>query len=175
MNARAPSVPKKAKRRSRPIYFVVRKVIDAESGELLGALVPMTGWDRRAMKERRYTTNTELRADLKKPNNPKFNRLMHALGVLVCEQIDGFGSDPHAAIKRLQREADLFCEAMEAEIPGVGTIVLKIPQSIAFDEMEQSEREELWTGICRHLVAKYWPTMTEDQIAAQAEMMEPGT
>lgn len=167
------ALAKRAARKIRPIYFSVRKVADVETGEVIGALVPLTGWDRRAMRERKYHVGAELRAELKRPRNPKFNRLVHALGALLVEHVEAFaGMDAHDAIKRCQREAGLFCEAMTTEVKGIGTLTLNVAQSLAFDSLDEGDFQEFFRGLCRHVSAHYWPTMTEEQVAEQAELME---
>jgi len=163
----------RARRRKRPIYFQVRRVVDEATGEILGALVPLTKWDRKAMHDRRYSVGTEVRADLKKPRCVKFNNLVHVLGTMLVRDLEAFeGMGAHDAIKRCQREAGLYCEQLDAEVPGVGVLRINQAQSIAFDEMEEGDFQLFWRGLCRHVSAKYWPTMTEDQIADQAELME---
>lgn len=163
----------KGKRRTRPVYLTVRQMIDQETGEVMGALVPSTSWDRKAMRDRKYATGTELRAELKKPRNPKFNRLVHALGAMLVEHLDAFsGMDAHDAIKRCQRESGLFCEKVATEVPGLGTLTLNMAQSLAFDSMDEGAFQELFRGLCRHVSSTYWLSMTEDQIAEQAELME---
>jgi hypothetical protein len=53
----------RAKRARRPIYLVVRKLVDPDTGELVGALVPANDVDARLMRERKFHVNREVRAD----------------------------------------------------------------------------------------------------------------
>lgn len=165
--------PKKARpKKSRPVYFQVRRLVDPATGEELGALVPRHRIDQRLMRERNYRVGDELRADLKKPRNAKFHRLVHALGGLVVDQIESFqGMGCHDAIKRLQRETGICCEVQTIELPGVGKLDVSVAQSIAFDEMEEGDFHRLWQGICRHLCERYWPGMKPEEIEAMAELM----
>lgn len=166
------AVKLKAKRQCRPIYLSVQRLVNPETGELIGALVPSHPIDQRLLRERKYHVGTELRAELKRPRNPRFNRLVHALGALASDQIDAFsGLDAHAAIKRLQRESGLCCEEMELDLGPLGKLAVKVPQSIAFDEMDETQFHELFRGISRHLAMTYWPGLSEDDVAQQAELM----
>jgi hypothetical protein len=162
----------KAKKAIKPVYLVVRRLVDIDTGESVWALAPRSGIDSRIMRERNYRAGDMLRADLKKPRNYKFHCLVHRLGELVKDNIEEFaGMEAHAAIKRLQREADVCCEEQEVEIPGFGKLVIKVAQSIAFDQMEEGAFYQLWQGICRHIAAKYWPDFTEEQISSMVDLM----
>lgn len=161
MNRRA----KVAKRARRPVYFTVERLVRPETGESVGALVPRYGCDVREMRARKYNVGTELRAELKKPRNPKFHRLAHALGQLVVDQVEGFDDlSAHDALKRLQRESGIQCESQEIELPGFGKLTANVARSMAFDELDEGEFAELFEGVVRHIRAKYWPTLTDDQI-----------
>lgn len=156
----------------KPIYLQVRKMIDPETGEEIGALVPRGGVDRRIMREREYRNGDYLRAALSKPRNVKIHRMVHALGGLIADHIEDFtGMDSHAVIKRLQRESGIMCEEQEIDIPGIGKLVVKVAMSLAFDEMDESEFRTLWRGICDHTIKKYWPDMTEDGIDSMIDLM----
>jgi hypothetical protein len=163
---------RRAKKASRPIYFQVRRLVDPATGEEVGALIPHHRIDQRLMRERSYRVGDELRADLKKPRNVKFHRLVHALGGLVVDQIEAFqGLGCHDAIKRLQRETGICCEVQTIELPGIGKLDVSVAQSLAFDEMDEGEFYRLWQGICRHLCDRYWPGLNQDQIETMIDLM----
>lgn len=110
-------------------------------------------------------------AEIRKPRNPGYHRLVHALGQVVADNLDEFeGMDSHATIKRLQLEAGVGCEAIAHKVNGM-SIVQSIPLSLSFESMDQSEFESVFMGICRHLAKVYWPSATADEIAAMAEVM----
>lgn len=168
MNAQLKRQPRPRK----PIYFRVARVILPETGETVGALLPLNQWDQRAMRERKYHTGAEVRAELKRSRNVKFHRLAHALGSLLVDQTDQFeGLDAHAAIKRVQRECGVCCDEMTIELPNLGRLAVKMPRSIAFDEMDEAEFSQLFTECCRYISAHYLRGMSEDAIAEAVEMM----
>ena len=192
-----PAEPKSL--RDRPIYLTVREMIDPESGELVGVLAPDSYADQLLMRERKYRRNEVLRATLIHPRTSAQHRRVHYLGTLVKNNVDGFqGMDSHAVIKRLQAEAGVFCEIhkiqaspilsvfmkiartvlggriaakLEKALPPVLDMDVLVPQSIAYDCMDESEFRVLWHGICAHLVERYWPGLTTEQITEMAAML----
>jgi hypothetical protein len=144
---------KAAKRARRPIYMVVRKLVDPDTGELLGALVPAHPIDRRLMKERKFHVNREVRAELKAPRIVWQHRLIHKIGQLLVDEIEEFRDlNSHEAIKRVQRASGVCCD--EHEIPGTG-ITVREAQSLAFDEMDASDFEHLFVGVTQYIGDKY--------------------
>jgi hypothetical protein len=153
----------RAKRARRPIYFVVRKVADVETGEVIKALVAAHPIDARLMKERGFRLNHEYRADLKQARAVWMHRLMHKIGGLMVDNVEGWESlKSHDAVKRLQRESGVCCEEIEIEIPGLGKLVAKQAESLAFDEMEQDRFEQLFEGITKHIGDTYAHVMLDD-------------
>lgn len=109
------------------IYFRVQRL---PSG--VGALVPADPCAASKLRERSYRTGDLLAADLTKPRNPKFNRLVHRIGQLVVANIGAFsGLDAHAAIKRLQWEGNVACDevgvSMRSAWEQISAAILSIP------------------------------------------------
>lgn len=187
------------KHKDRPVYFVVRQMADPSTGEVVGCLVPASWADNRLLRERKYRTNDHIRATLTHPRNSKFHRLVHQLGTVACQNLEGFEHmDSHAAIKKLQTDSGVYCEAREvsaapvvaaiqqaahsllgegvarmlsAVLPEIETVQILVPQSIAYDCMDESDFRQFWDGICQHLIDRYWPSLTEEQITEIAELM----
>ena len=161
------------KKSPKPLYFVVERLVRSSTGEEVGALVPKYWCDRTAMRDRKYTIGTELRGEIKAARNPAFHRLVHAIGGLCVAQIEAFaGMDQHAAIKRLQRESGAMCEFMDLDLGPLGVVPVKVPRSIAFDEMDEGEFRELVKAIYEHIVKVYWQTLTPEQVERMVEMYE---
>lgn len=147
------AVAKKPKRRrARLIYLTVHKVILPETGELIGALIPSTKWDRRTMKERKFHTGIELQGDLRQARNVKFYRLAHALGGFLADHVEGFeGLSQHEALKRLQEQSGIGCEEESFSMdlgPALGTVTgtRKVAESLNFEDMDELRWSELWGG-----------------------------
>lgn len=166
----------RAKPAKRPMWVKVRKLVDPETGELIGALVPAHHSDASEMRARKMHTGDVLRIDPKKRRNPKFFRLAHALARHVAENVDGFetevaAEDWHKALKRLQRESGIGCEEQQIEIPGVGTLVAKVAQSLSFDSMDEGDFNRVFRGLAEHVCRTYWPHLTAEAIEEQARMI----
>lgn len=160
------------KRAGRPIYMEWRRVIDEQTGELRLGLVADSGIDRFLCKERQYKVGDQVRCEIKKARNVKFHRLVHALGRLVSESIDPFQSlDAHSAIKKLQLDSGVCCSFEAFDIPDLGRVTRRVPESIAFDYMTEERFRDFWKGICQHLIATYWPTLSEEQIEEMTNLM----
>lgn len=142
------------------IYFRVDK----------GMLVPADNYAASKLRERGYRMGDLLSAELTKPRNPKFNRLVHRIGQLVTANIDSFsGLDAHKAIKRLQIEGKVACDEIGISIAGYGMMMQLIPRSLSNESMDEGEYQQSARGICRTIAERYWPSLTEDAIAEMAE------
>ena len=135
-----------------------------------GALVPADGYARSQLRAKKYVVGDVVLASLKKLNNPRFNRLMHHIGVLCAENIEDFsGMDPHKVLKRLQWEGNIACEEIGVMVPGVGLAMMRFPESLSFENMDDGERHEVARAMCRHISEKYWPSLRPEQIEEMAE------
>jgi len=172
---------KLAKRRARPVYAVVRPVADMETGEERLGILAMHPIDRELMKERGYRPGDELRLEIKRRRNVKFHRLMHALGKLLVDNVDGFEHfDSHQAIVHVQTLAGVCCELQEVDIGTlrigdlavpVGMVPVKVARSMAFDEMDEDEAHTLFEGITAYIGEHYAHLMLDDIRAEFWEMV----
>lgn len=196
----APAATRRQKKhKDRPVYFIARTMMDVETGEVAGCLVPSSWSDARILRERKIRTNDLLRTAIHNPRNSKFHRLVHQLGTLVRENIDGFEYlNSHETVKRLQADSGVHCEPREvdaaplvnaildsaklalgesaarmlaAALPEIQTLQIMTPRSIAYDCMDELEFRQFWSGICEHLITRYWPGLTEEQITDMADLM----
>lgn len=164
----------KSKRARRPIYGTIAKVAVIGTGEERLAILATHPIDRRLMKERGYRNGDEVRLEIKKPRNQAFHRLLHAIGVLMVDNVESFRDlDSHEAIKRLQRESGVCCEPMEIDLGTLGKVPVQVPQSIAFDEMDATEFEHLFKGITQHIADHYAGVML-DEVMAEFWLMVNG-
>ena len=166
---------KAAKRAARPIYATVQRVAVMGTGEERLAILAMNPIDRRLMKERGYRNGDELRIEIKQPRNPGFHRLFHAIGHLMVDNVEDFRDlTAHDAIKRLQRESGVCCEEIEMDLgPMIGKVPVKVPRSMAFDEMAEDEAKVLFEGITAHIGANYAQVMLDD-VRAEFWLMVEG-
>lgn len=137
-----------------------------------GALVPADSYAASVLRERGYKVGDLIKADMTKPRNPKFNRLVHRIGQLVVANLDAFhGMDAHKALKRIQLEGNIACDEIAITVQNLGMVMAKIPQSISFEAMDEGQYNEVARAMCRYLSERYWPTATPEAIEAMAEAM----
>lgn len=137
-----------------------------------GALAPADNYAMAKLRERGFKVGDLLKADLTKPNNPKFHRLMHHIGQLCAANLDEFqGMDAHRILKRLQIEGNIACEELGVKIPGFGMVIQRIPKSLSFESMDDGERHEVARAMCRHISEQYWPGCSPETIEQMAESM----
>lgn len=143
---------RKAKKRSpRLVWLTVARVAIPETGELVGALIPSTKWDRRTMKERGFHVGIQLRGDLRQARNAKFYRLAHVLGAWLADNVEGFeGLTQHDALKKLQELSGIGCEEeqFEMDMGQLGIVQAKrvVAESLNFEDMDEGRWQELWDG-----------------------------
>lgn len=152
------------KQKRRPERFPLRVI--------KGGFAPADNGAAARLRDRGYRVGDLVFAEFKKPRNPRFHSLAHALGTLVAENIDAFaGMNPHKVLKRLQMEANVGCDEIAYNIPGCGMVSQRIPQSLSFESMDDGEFKEVMRGLCRHIAEVYWPDLDEDEIAKMADVM----
>lgn len=140
--------------------------------QINGALVPADRYSAEALRARKLGPSDVVFAVLRKPRNPKFHRLAHALGQLLVENLDEFAEmDAHSVLKRIQLEADIGCDQMAINFPGLGPCWYRIPRSLSFESLDQTQFEAVYSAMCRHIAERYWPSLTPEKVAEMAELM----
>lgn len=137
-----------------------------------GCLVPADAFAAARLRAKGFKIGDELLAELRKPRNPKYWRLGHALGQLLIQNATEFEhyTDPHAVIKRLQLESGIACDsiALRGEF---GMVEHRTPRSLSFADMDDGTWTETYAGLCNWVRKKYWPDLTDEQVAETAELM----
>lgn len=137
-----------------------------------GGLVPADNYAASQLRQRNYHIGDLIAAELVKPRNPKFHRLVHQLGQLVVQNIESFkGIEAHAALKRLQLEGKIACDELGIMVPNFGMVIQLIPRSLSYDSMDEGEIHEVARGISRTIAERYWQDCTPEQIEEMAECM----
>jgi hypothetical protein len=137
-----------------------------------GGFEPADGYSEGLLRARNYKMRDVVFAEIKKPRNPAFHRLAHAIGTICADNIEDFkGMDPHKVIKRLQIESRLECDEIAHMVKGYGMVISMIPRSISFESMDEDEFKELMTGLCDYIAESYWPECTGAEIENMAEVM----
>lgn len=141
----------KRKLRDRDVRVTVARMIDPDTGEMVGCLRPTHPIDIRSMRERRFTVGKELRATLRQDRNPMFYRKAHVLSGWLADNVEAFaGLSQHDALKRLQELSGIGVEAAEYDLPGIGKLTRTEAESLNFADMDEGRFNELWSGADGH-------------------------
>ena len=134
-----------------------------------GALLPYDDFTCAQLRRKGYRVGDVLEAELRKARNPGFHRLAHQLGALLADNIEAFaGMDPHAVLKRLQIEANVGCDEIALNFPGVGPCTYRVPRSISFASMDDGEFRDVIARMCAYVARTYWPQCSAQQIEQMA-------
>lgn len=135
-----------------------------------GMLVPHDANTTALLRARGYRMGDVLSAELSKPRNPKFHRLAHSLGELIASNLDAFeGVEAHSVLKRLQIEANIGCDEIALNFPGVGPCTYRVPRSLSFESMDEGEFKGVITAMCGYVSKTYWPSLSPEKIEAMAD------
>lgn len=141
----------KRKLRDRDVRVTVARMIDPETGEMVGCLRPTHPIDQRSMRERKFTVGKELRATLRQDRNPMFYRKAHVLSGWLADNVEAFsGLSQHDALKKLQELSGIGVESVEYDLPGIGKLTRSEAESLNFAGMDEGRFNELWSGADGH-------------------------
>lgn len=143
---------------------------------LEGTLIPADKWAEQEFNKKRIKHGDIVGVLISKLRSKGLNRLTHKIGALCVQNIEEFRyTDAHGAIKRLQIEGNIACDEIGVCLPGVGMVLYRIPRSISFDSMDESEFHKVSLMICELICNRYWKGMEPLQIENMARyMIEPG-
>lgn len=137
-----------------------------------GGFAPADRYTQDELRDKGFHLNDLVYAQITKPRNPQFNRLVHAFGRLVSENIDGFEHlDSHSVLKRLQIEGNIACKEIGIIFPGLGPTTYRIPKSLSFASMDEAEFSDTFKQFCRYVAEKYWKDLDPSQIEEMAQVM----
>ena len=135
-----------------------------------GAFVPADSASTQELRRRGYRNGDIVAGEIRKPRNPRFHRLAHALGSLIAENIEAFtGQDAHGVLKRLQIEGNIGCDEIAVVFPGIGPCTYRVPRSLSFESMDDGQFHDVMSALCAYVSRVYWPTMEPGQIEAMAD------
>lgn len=124
-------VKKTIKRKAEPIGL---RCIHHEEGSHEIRFYPASASDKERIKSKKVGHGELVFVDFRKPRSPGFHRLAHAIGTLAVENIPGFEHlTSHEALKRLQVEAGVGCETIQADVGAI------LPQTLEWIENNLSK------------------------------------
>lgn len=141
-----------------------------------GALRCADEFTRQRIRKFKLKAGSRVRVTFSKERDYKQWKRAHQLGTLIAENLDDFaGLDSHDALKKLQRVSGVECEQSEFEVPGFGKLLLNLPRSLSYDEMDETRFQSAYSGFCRYLVDHYWQTLDEAGIESMASLVGMGS
>lgn len=150
--------PTRAKPRKEPLYLRVTPS---------GTFEPASELYRQMLRAKRYRVGDMVRADLSKPRYPKHHRLVFATLRRVADNIDS-GMTEYQLLNILK----IKMGRVDTLVDSATGRVYYIPESIAFDAMEEGEFSVFHRDMCRVIARDYLPGMSQSQVAELAEMMD---
>lgn len=137
-----------------------------------GGLVPADKYAETMLRNKKLHIGDVVKAEITKLRNPKFNRLIHKVGLLCAQNIEAFhGLDGHTCLKRLQIEGKIACDEIGIMVPGYGMVIQFIPRSLSFDSLDESEFQKAAKDISRLIAERYWKDLEPEQIEQMASVM----
>ncbi len=120
-----------------------------------------------------------VRFSVQKPRDYTQWKKAHALGTLLVQSLEDFAEfmgekgkpDAHGALKKLQRLSGVECEDSEIQLPGLGKVIIRQPNSLAFEEMEETRFQAAYAGFCDHLVKTWWGDLDQADIEHMASLV----
>lgn len=131
-----------------------------------GVFEPASAYYAQLCRERAYRVGDLLRAEFTKGRYPKHHRLVFALLKKVLDNQEGLVS-----VKQLLTIVKIKLGYCDTILDTSGK-VFYVPQSIAFDAMDQGEFSVFWKGLCALVRRDYFPHLDDDQVAELAEMLD---
>lgn len=137
-----------------------------------GCFKPADGYTERLLREKGYSIGDKVLATLKKPRNPGFHRFAHRMGDLIAQNIEAFhGLDAHETLKRIQIEANIACQEIPVVIPVMGEIRYRVPESLSFENMDETEFRAVIRQMATYIAKTYWPDCEPEEIERMAMVM----
>lgn len=174
--------------RSKPVPVFMRVI--------QGGFVPADAYAEQQLRDKKFKIGDIVKVFVRKLRNGKFNRKVHRIGKLCVTHIDEFRHmDAHSVIKRIQLEGNIYCDemAIKPSVAGMsipkqiismlepilnafglkltedGLLIVRYPQSLSYESMDQADYEDAAKKICRYLSENYLHGLEEWQIEELAE------
>lgn len=141
-----------------------------------GTFKPSDEASRQICRSRKLYTGIEVIAYLYQVRSSEQWHKAHGLGCALVEHVEDFhGLNGHTALKKLQVDGNIACEIETFDLGALGKITRSVPKSLAFDEMDESEFQELYGRMLEYVRMKYWPTLDETGIAGLQRLLGMGS
>lgn len=138
-----------------------------------GGFFPADNWTNERIRLKGYKSGDLTAHNIKKHRKYWHHKKVHKFCVLLSRNVDEFKNiDAHNILKRIQLEADIYCEHIMLKMPQFGPVEYRQAVSISFDSLDQGEFEDLFKQLCDYVAEKYWPDMNKEQVERMADMAD---
>ena len=133
-----------------------------------GSLVPGDAYSVEAMRKIGLKIGDEVLITVYKPRSIGFNKFAHKLGGMIAANIEAYhGIGWHDTLKKIQIEAEIFCETTVADINGIKMKFVRA-ESLSFENMDEIEFNSFVRQVCEYVVKKYWHDLEHWQVEEMA-------
>lgn len=149
--------PQRAKVKREPVFLRVVK----------GGFEPASEHYAAMLRAKGFRVGDLVRAELTKPRNPRHHRLVFATLQRVLDNLD--------TAMTVEQLLTILKIKLGRAVPYVDSGTGRtywVPESLAFDAMDESEFSVFHRDMCRVIARDYFPSWTPEQVAELAEMME---
>ncbi|CUR48470.1 Phage protein [Alloalcanivorax xenomutans] len=137
-----------------------------------GVFMPADVHAQQRLKDKNFRMGEVVGVQVRRMREYWYHKMVHAFGDLVAQNIDDFaGMNAHEVLKRLQVEGLIGCTCIPLRTETGERVDYYVPRSLAYDEMDQAEFEEVYGAFCQLVVERYWPNLEPEQVAVLAEIM----
>lgn len=137
-----------------------------------GRFEPADDLTRQMLRERGLHIGDVVSADITMPRSYRQWMRAHKLGQLIAENIEDFqGVKAHQVLKRLQLEGNIGCESIAYRIPEYGMVEQRIPKTLNFADMDETEFQEIYGQMCQLIINRYWNDLSQQQIETMANLV----
>jgi hypothetical protein len=138
-----------------------------------GRFAPADMPSRRLCKDRGMKVGHEFVAYLYAPRDPEQWAKAHQLATYLLENLEEFhGLDSHAVLKKLQLDSGHGCELQEIDLGALGKHCIKVPKTLAFGWMDDTEWTAIYRGMCNYIVTRGWlGEIDADAVVAMQKLM----
>lgn len=118
---------------------------------------------RLACKARKFGAGEELIAYLYRDRSYEQWLKAHGLGMALIQNVEAFENcaTAHAAVKKMQTDGEIALTIETFDLGNLGKVIRSVPKSLAFDEMDEAEFQEIYGAMIKYVRDKYWGGLDE--------------
>ncbi|NKF21558.1 DUF1367 family protein [Solimonas marina] len=148
-----------------------------------GSFVAADQISRNHLRRKRIRRNALVRLVVSQPRDYSQWKKAHGLGTYMAINLDDFDQfvmengkvDSHGALKKLQALSGVECDEYTVTVEGGMQAIVRVPRSLAFDEMDETMFQAAYKGFCDYLIRTYWHDLEQWQIEEASRLVGSGS